>query len=655
MSSPQRWPFRSTTLWRILVMTMIVGGMPQAAQAQEDAAAEGQAEPADKHRQIVQQVLDRLLQHVEKPEIWSVWPPELEITDPGFANAYAGLKVVDGVETPFIIVTVTEIEEVAEFDEDILAYTLGHELGHLIGDHSRNARRVEDQVGNSEVTLIAVTREQELEADLYGAELILRAGYSMAGLMRNVQNTMGDNPYCNFEGLGVSHPSWPQRAEFMQTDDVQRRLWRSMAAFRNGVFFLQNEQYLYAEVCFRKVTEEFPNCYEAWANLGYARLMQWCDSLDADDIRMFDIGHLVVGGFYRRPVTLEGSTRGGADPKLWWGAVGALRDALRIQQAAGRTDGVLLIKANLAVAYLVHPDGKDGAEAERYFSEVLKGLENPSENEQIDPVVRAAIVINAGAGRLSDSSAMLERALREVAALADQSPDESTLPELQAAIGYNQAKTLLASSKSEDLARARELLERYLRTINPASAWWSLAYDEYVKLAQVGGETPLTVQQFVDAEDRTWRPVTRVDVGEDLWIGLGEPVQDMIARLGEPDSRTKVARGTKICLIRYEQFGISVLASREVLAVMMTEPGSPPVMLQKPGLGSQPQPITVGMPAEEAQTLLGSEWDSEAVRLYDPKRAYHLYRAAGVAVRYEDGVVAELVAVVAPVEEREMR
>src|SRR5438876_364084 len=84
---------------------------------------------------------------------------------------------------------------------------------------------------------------------------------------------LGD--YSNFEGIKATHPSWAERLTFL--DKGQEHIWKAMAAFQNGYFFLHAEQYVTAESCFDKVVKDFPDCAEAWANLGYARLMQYCD------------------------------------------------------------------------------------------------------------------------------------------------------------------------------------------------------------------------------------------------------------------------------------------------------------------------------------------------------------------------------------------
>src|SRR4029077_19423063 len=94
---------------------------------------------------------------------------------------------------------------------------------------------------------------------------------------------------------------------------------------------------------------------EAWANLGYARLMRYCDSLDARDLRDFGVGPLVTGGFYNRPGWLEGRAGRlrGVNEKLWKDAVTAFEKAL------GLNPDLVLARANLGMAYLVCPDGRD--------------------------------------------------------------------------------------------------------------------------------------------------------------------------------------------------------------------------------------------------------------------------------------------------------
>lgn len=612
--------------------------------------ASSQADVTPKHLEVTQAVINRLLEHVENPGVWDAWPPTLRVTDPGFVNAFASYEVVGEKRIPYVVVTTSLIEEIAEFDPDVLAFTVGHELGHLVHNHSGQSNKLSQQLGGSSLSMIAVGREQELEADLFGMEVAMKAGYSWKGLQRNLRKMLGESPpYCAFEGLKTTHPSWLERTAYLQTDENQQRLWRSMTAFSNGVFFLQNEQYQHAEFCFRKVTTEFPSCFEAWANLGYALLMQYCDGLEPEDVSSFDIGHLVVGGFYQRPGSLGALVRG-VDEDLWFDAVGAFREALRIKDAMGLKDDLLLVKANLAVAYLVRPAGKDVGQAERLFTDVFDALQKGNTaGQQIDPLVRIAILINASAGRVSNDSEWLKDADEQLVKVGEKRPAAAAT--LRAALNYDKARSLASSASDADRKAAVDLFEGYLRQMNSACAWWPLAYEQYVSVSESLGTEPKSKQEFVKSDDYTWRPVTRVDLHEGKEVGLADSIKEVITRLGQPDSVTPVVSGTHINLYHFATYRISVLASHEVLAVMMTEAEAPTIPLQRPGLGAATISLQVGMPAQKIQELLGGEWDVESTCLYDEKVAHQLYRDVGVAVRFKDNKVSELAVVVVPREQ----
>src|SRR5262249_1539224 len=155
------------------------------------------------------------------------------------------------------------------------------------------------------------------------------AGYSFKDARRAIDQMISlKMEYSSFEGLGIDHPSWKERLELL--DKKQSVLWRAMSAFENGNVFLMCEQYVAAEGCFERVTREFTDCHEALSNLGYARLMKYCDALEVGDLLKFDVGQIVAGGFYQRPKTLESKVRG-VDDETWKLAVDALDRALRIK------------------------------------------------------------------------------------------------------------------------------------------------------------------------------------------------------------------------------------------------------------------------------------------------------------------------------------
>ena len=106
--------------------------------------------------------------------------------------------------------------------------------------------------------------------------------------------------------------------------------------------------------------QEFPDCGEGWANLGYARLMQYCDAQEPKDIRKFGIGPIVAGCFYARPAELA-PVRGDED-ELWKKAVANL------EKAVEHDPKFFIPFANLGLAYLVNGNVPDRhAKADEHF------------------------------------------------------------------------------------------------------------------------------------------------------------------------------------------------------------------------------------------------------------------------------------------------
>lgn len=612
------------------------------------AGERGMAEVTDRHRDVVREVSDRLLAVMEKPDGWEVWPPEVTVVDPGFANAFASFRTENGVDIPIVEITVTTIEEIAKFDPDVLAYTIGHELGHLHFKHSHQGINFQNEFGDKLTTIrMACGREHELEADLFGMQLALKAGYSRQALIKDLQAWReATPPYCRFEGLSIVHPPWEERAAYLLRGDHQEALWQSLSSFQTGVMFLENQHYSYAQLCFRNVTTEFPECYEAWANRGYALLMQYCDALEAEDLRTLDVGHLVVGGFYRRPDSLEPDTRG-PDDELWYEAVGAFREALSLRERLKLPDDLIMVKANLAVAYLVHPGGKDVGQAERWFDEVFTSLKDPEKAKQLDPLVHASILINSGSARGFDDE-LIASTLALIARARTGRNNSSAVEAMEAALQFNQARALTGSGEKAGETSALALYEKYLDGMTAASSWWPIAYQEYVKLAQATGATPKAEQDFRQPGITDWRTLTGVTLEDGTIIGLSQKLSEVTKTLGPADVEVPVIEGSNLKFYKYHKLGLTILATREVLAVILDADSAPKLKLRRPGLGGETAELSLGMSRSALEELLGSDWDTELTSLFEMDKLHQLYRDIGLAARFKDGVVSELVVSVVP-------
>jgi len=593
-----------------------------------------QAEVTERHIALAQQVLDQLLAVVDRPAAYDAWPPQLVVIDEDTPNAHAKIdweiwrkeeKLI-----PIIGVHTGEIEHIAEWDPGALAFTLGHELAHVTQGHILP----EDE--QTEIVYLALSREDELEADRVGTQYALAAGYSFKDLMKNLKNTLRkSHAYCSFEGLSVRHPNWQDRIAYLDEDRAE--LWRSMSAFASGVFFLQAEQYESAEFCFRRVVRDFPDCYEAWANMGYAQLMQYCDALGPDDLRFFDIGQLVVGGFYNRPSSLKHPLSRGPNEELWLDAVGSLREALRLKPE------LILAKANLGVAYLLRPSGKDVGQATRWFLQVAEALDANAESvQELDPLVRASLLVNSSVVQLSANPTAVDEALADAEAylsrLAQQGVVELETSPLSQAIRYNRAMAMTASNDAAAQRSAVSLFEQYLRNTSNSLAWWRIAYDRYKSVCESLGLEPQPASDLVNKAASRWRRISSVSVSDDWTIALA----DMVAEISnEPDAVTPVVKGTSLKRLQFADLHIALLANEEVLAIYLTDPDGPKLQLRRSGVSSQVHELFVGMSKEDFEKLLGA--DKPFSSILNPNDLYRFYHSVGLAVKFRDGKVAELV------------
>ncbi|MCE9561775.1 MAG: M48 family metalloprotease [Planctomycetes bacterium] len=609
---------------------MIVGVLVAAGVA-FSAAPTGAAEPTDRER--INKVGKRLLAVIEPPAGME-WPPTFDIMQTNEINAFAGVQKVGKKLMPKVYVTSGFMAKVVEGDEDRLAFVMGHELGHIVLGHCT------EQVDGPDFVKQVFGRQHEIDADMYGMETALKAGFSLKGGLSGIRRIMELGvPYNSFEGLNATHPSWKERISFM--DKEQSKLWRAMGAFDNGTYFLLFEQHAAAERCFREVVKEFPACTEGWANLGYAQLMQYCDALDPDDLRGFDIGQLVVGGFYRRPATLETQLRG-VNEELWWEAVGSLREALRLDPNSA------VARGDLGVAYLLRPSGRNTGQARKFLDEAA---DKARADATLHPLTRASILLNAGVADMStaDIDAAVKRYDEAEAIGKKFSTGRSKIagtPTLAASLRYNRAILLSASPKIEDRKSAVESFERYLVATVPASAWWPLAHERYLKLCKDLGQDPKKKADLISTGRTTLRLVTTLPLSGDVSVALNEPLTDARKLLG-PGREVPIVKNTKLVRVKYPERGIDLIGTENVLAICLSGPKAPELPVRATGIGTQTFKLKIGMTRDEVEKLLGDE-EYDFREIDQPGHTYRFYADLGLALRLRAGKVEELAIVQIP-------
>jgi tetratricopeptide (TPR) repeat protein len=591
---------------------------------------------------LVQQVFTKLLAvpaAAQPIASFDAWPPRAQIVDPGrepsLATAVGKYNAFANAPNCIPQVRLTEdlMTDIIQGDPDRLALILGHELGHLLLGHYQCTHAAE----KSRVVQAAYTRDQEFAADKKGMQLALAAGFSARNGLKGLQAMASVGDYSSFEGLSYDHPSWAER--LARLDGAQAELWKSMSAFQDGVYFLETEDYPEAEPCFRGVTVEFPQADDAWANLGYTLLMQYADKLTPDDLRSLAIGQVVAGAFYSRPVWLSGKVRG-VDAKLWGEAVAALNEAARLNP------NLALVQANLGVAYLLRPTGKDTQRA-------IVHLENAAAMLKKDPSLAAlrdsartpflAVANNlavayAAADRVNDAGEI-------ITSVAKLGTSRSLVGLLQSeALDYNYSMLLAATPEVQNHKRAVAILEDYLREASASSSWWPIAYRRYSQLCRELSLPEKTEAQLQRSTHRILREIVSVQLHGGQAITLGQKITD----LPLPDRWQEVSTvgGTKLHRLRSATDGVDVLADADrVLAIFLRSTKGPALPVRGIGMETKTGQLRVGMSVEDVDKVLPDQ-PYRFESLTDTWVPYRFYPFLGVAMQMgTDGAVQELVVV----------
>jgi|GEM_PF-1707788 len=646
----------------VLVAASVTAACEQCAAGGWGTPTESAPKASTKKAKPVQQMTEKEKHKATAEAVWAKilaqasmvpgtnWPKELS-TEPVFKvvevvptrsgpteyNAVASLfkdedgKVVkkDGKFVPLVRITYGMLK-VVEGNEDAIACILGHELGHhALGHTVREAVLKPVPLGAMD------GHRREADADLYGAKLALKAGYSVRNGLK-VQWRGWDR----MGGIAVaaevtcqSHPGDSDRAAriLKALEDPEAALWQTMAAFENGAAFLAIEDFEAAEAAFEKVTAEFPKCYEAWANLGTAQLMRYCQGLSADKIRRLQLGQFVGPAHY---LTAASRMRDGGE-ELWAAAVKNLERANELK------GGSPVILANLGLAYLVHPAGKASGSttAKRYFEAAVQAMANAD----VLPRMEVTLLVNIGVGQLAVGATEKGRkSLAEAESLANRvyynrKRKEVVLPEtLAGALQFNKATV----KEEDNKEAAAELYEAYLRQTPTSSPWWPVAYERYEALCKDTGSHAKPKKDLGKAAPRRKQLVVTLPSGKTVHVG--EQLNAVLVQLGKPTKETKHP-SSSVRVLRFEEHGVELIADQdEVFAVMIISPKGPTVPVREAGVtGKKLGELKVGMTRDEVEELLGNPGSAMLTSL---NRKYDYYADLGVAVVYDkNGTVTALI------------
>jgi tetratricopeptide (TPR) repeat protein len=588
----------------------------------ESCHPQGAALSVADQQKLADGVLARLLTtaQAQRPKNFGYvsWPPMVMVEGSTELNAYA--IAIPGC-SPNIHITSGLLTRVLMNDPDRTALVLGHELSHILLGHTPCV----SDTGKTAFLVNAYTREKEYAADKSGLEIMLAAGYNSRrglGALKTLDQIAG---YSTFDALATDHPATTDRLAAL--DKEQEALWHSMSAFDIGDSFLATEQYRLAATSFEAVTQQFDDAWDAWNNLGYARLMIYADGLRPDDITEMQLGQVAAGGYFKTAESLRAKARG-RDLAMWKQAVAALKYAEAKQPKSG------LIAGNLGLAYVIAPDTAD---VEQAVSLLQKAIELSAADADVAQRVGDEInlaVAYQRTGKGDDAQKMFATATGEMK-LHKQKGMAGV------AFLFNQGVLDASGNSPAELKTAEESLMQFMQATGEDSPWRPMAYAAYKQACEKRKD--VAKPESVFAKPASYRMVVSVQASN-LTVYLGQPLDAVTAKLGA-GVRSPIVAAKGLDRVSFPKAGVDVIVESSVVtAIVSTGANAIPVTLQSAALGGNAAAtLKVGMAASVwAKVLSQLEYQQEG--FVDTETAYVYFPNLGIALHADkDGVLQQIV------------
>jgi tetratricopeptide (TPR) repeat protein len=430
--------------------------------------------------------------------------------------------------------------------------------------------------------------------------------------------------YSTFDALATDHPATTDRLAAL--DKEQAQLWHSMSAFNIGDSFLATEQYRLAGASFEAVTEQFDDAWDAWNNLGYARLMIYADGLRPDDIADMQLGQVAAGGYFKTAESLRAKARG-RDLAMWKQAVLALKYAAEKQPKSA------LIAGNLGLAYVMAPNTADVGEAVPLLQRAIE-LENDAGGRVGDEINLS--VAYRRMGKMDEAQKLFARATEEM-----KGHKQSGM--VGVAYLFNQGIQESGGTTPVELKAAEESLMQFMQTTGADSPWRPMAYAAYKQACDKRKDT--AKPETVFAKAAAYRMVVGLDT-DSASVYLGQPLSAVTAKLGAGVSAPVVA-GKGLERTSFPKTGFDVISeSGVVTAIVLMGPNAMPVKLQSAVLGGDAVgTLRIGMKRAEWQKMVGQEASRDQAVL-DAADSYTYFPDLGIALQADgDGVLQQIVIV----------
>ncbi len=542
-----------------------------AALAMSKAAFAKEFSQADLEKMVAQ--LDKVIP--ENPKL--IYPVKCEIVTKDELNAYAtARKEGDGKRATMVVFT--GFIKAVDGDERLLRAVVAHELSHLSRGHLFDIDPAARDLRN------LWTRQQEFEADKYGAEALVKAGYAkkdMVDMLLFLDRTLGGKGYW-LDGLTADHADSKARAAEISDNPTALK---ALITFETALAYEDARSHLYARKLFEYSAEQWPDLTEAYINAGRCALLFYYDNLPSAVRTKWwrpDFGPLITNPHAPIP---QGTAISDEDRESWKQAMQA------IDKANLKNPGSEEAKALLALAEVLQPDADQAV--------VVKGIDwfKAQATASADEVNRLRYANNAAVGQhqLGDLQAAYTTIITAQRA--------STV--FNAALGENLGLVRVEGRSKDDNVLAANVLYTWLsNTPETSSPRWKIVKGVFDEVCLAAG----IKSKEIKVKPAYLCQVTTL-VSDHKNLGLLLPVAGLKALLGVPDQEAAFTdKWPDLTEVRWQGGNLTVLTERgNVMRITSRADGA--YLLLKP---TDPTSqliiqIKVGMSKDELLAAMGDQ------------------------------------------------
>lgn len=503
------------------------------------------------------------------------YPVKSSIVAEDQVNAYATVTK-EGNDLRATMVVYTGLIKRCNGDQRIIRAVVAHELSHLSLGHNTDINPAARDLNN------LWTRQQEMEADKFGAAALVKAGFANKDMVDMLLFLEGLRPRSGdwLGRLTADHPDPKARAANVSDSPTSLN---ALVMFDTGLAYADARSYMSAIKLFEAAASDWPSLTEAYTNAAKCSLMFYYDNLAAPVRYEWwrpDFGPMLTK---IRVLGQGGPQITDEDRERWTDAVAAIQKA--IANNKGREDAEEL----MALAQVLEPDGKKDV--------IQKGVDwYKSHLGAADDYSKLRYANNAGVGyqRLGD----LQNAYATI--MAAQKATTAFINPL----GENLGLVKVTGRSKEDEKLAADVLYTWLTRTPQASPRWNTVKKTFDETCVAAGITPRSLEQ---RPIYLCRVMSLVTSGKE--IGLLMPETTMVSVMGRPELRVTFSdRFPDMAELRWNNGAVTMFTERsKVMRVTSYEPGAFISLKPEDSTVNLDLKITVGMSRDDFNKIISEK------------------------------------------------